>query len=136
MADDELVRKYNLQAPGQGGGTAREAGVIFKLAARLKPPVRPSLLHLALNFNPSQVETVSLANNNLNGQHLTYLDKYLPRVAHLSLQNNNLRSWRDVDPISSRREKLLHLRELVLMGNPLREQEYRSGNSERYKRCA
>ncbi|KAJ6577471.1 hypothetical protein B0H19DRAFT_1120082 [Mycena capillaripes] len=118
MADDELLRKYNLQAPGQGGGTAREAGVIFKLAARLKPPV----------------ETVSLANNNLNGQHLTYLDKYLPRIAHLSLQNNNLRMWKDLDPISSRKEKMLNLKELVLMGNPLREQEYRNGHSDRYKR--
>ncbi|KAJ7690139.1 hypothetical protein B0H17DRAFT_1065625 [Mycena rosella] len=88
MADDEILRKYNLLSPGAGGGTAREAGVIFKLAARLKPPV----------------ETVSLASNGLNGQHLTYLDKYLPRVAHLSLQNNNLRVWKDIEPISSRRE--------------------------------
>lgn len=40
MAEDELLRRYSLQAPGIGGGTAREAGVIFKLAARLKPPVR------------------------------------------------------------------------------------------------
>ncbi|KAJ7183222.1 hypothetical protein C8R46DRAFT_1066309 [Mycena filopes] len=118
MADDELLRKYNMQAPGQGGGTAREAGVIFKLASRLKPPV----------------ETVSLANNNLTGQHLTYFDKYLPRIANLSLQNNNLRMWKDLDPISSRKEKLLNLRELVLMGNPLREQEYRNGHSDRYKR--
>ncbi|KAJ7116498.1 hypothetical protein C8R44DRAFT_674886 [Mycena epipterygia] len=118
MAQDDLLRRYNLLAPGAGGGTAREAGVIFKLAARLKPPV----------------ETVSLANNGLTGQHLTFIDKYLPRVAHLSLQNNNLRLWKDLDPICSRREKLLNLRELVLMGNPLRETEYQTGNSARYKR--
>ncbi|KAJ7352356.1 hypothetical protein DFH08DRAFT_858626 [Mycena albidolilacea] len=118
MADDELLRRYNLQAPGSGGGTAREAGVIFKLASRLKPPV----------------ETLSLASNNLNGHHLTYLDKYLPRIVNLSLQNNNMRMWKDLDPISARREKLLHLRELVLMGNPIREQEYLNGTSERYKR--
>ncbi|KAJ7220179.1 hypothetical protein GGX14DRAFT_433679 [Mycena pura] len=120
MHEDSLLRKYNLPAPGIGGGTAREAGVIFKLASRLKPPV----------------ETVSLANNGLSGQHLTYLDKYLPRIANLSLQNNNLRMWRDMDPISSRKEKLLSLRELVLMGNPLRESEYQNGNSERFKREA
>ncbi|KAJ7236261.1 hypothetical protein B0H12DRAFT_1140498 [Mycena haematopus] len=118
MADDELLRRYNLQAPGLGGGSAREAGVIFKLASRLKPPV----------------ETLSLANNGLNGQHLTYLDKYLPRIANLSLQNNNMRMWKDLDTISSRREKLLSLRELVLMGNPIREQEYLNGTSDRYKR--
>lgn len=118
MADDEFLRKYNLLAPGLGGGTAREAGVIFKLAARLKPPV----------------ETVSLANNGLTGQHLTYIDKYLPRIANLSLQNNNFRVWKDIEPISSRRERLLHLRELVLMGNPLREDEYRNGRADWYKR--
>ncbi|KAF8207061.1 hypothetical protein K438DRAFT_1815618 [Mycena galopus ATCC 62051] len=118
MADDEFLRRYNLQAPGLGGGSSREAGVIFKLASRLKPPV----------------ETVSLANNGLSGHHLTYLDKYLPRIANLSLQNNNMRVWKDLDPISSRREKLLHLRELVLMGNPIREQEYQNGNADRYKR--
>ncbi|KAJ7163930.1 hypothetical protein C8R43DRAFT_989194 [Mycena crocata] len=118
MTGDDILRKHNLAAPGTGGGTAREAGVIFKLASRLKPPV----------------ETVSLANNGLTGQHLTYIDKYLPRVAHLSLQNNNLRTWKDLDPISSRREKLVNLQELVLMGNPLREIEYRNGNADRYKR--
>ncbi|KAJ6468355.1 hypothetical protein C8R45DRAFT_1018431 [Mycena sanguinolenta] len=118
MADDELLRKHNLPAPGLGGGSAREAGVIFKLASRLKPPV----------------ETLSLSNNGLSGQHLTYLDKYLPRIVNLSLQNNNLRMWKDLDPISSRREKLVHLRELVLLGNPIREQEYINGNADRYKR--
>ncbi|KAJ6608686.1 hypothetical protein B0H10DRAFT_2438921 [Mycena sp. CBHHK59/15] len=118
MADDQMLQRYRLSAPGAGGGTAREAGVIFKLAARLKPPV----------------ETLSLANNSLTGQHLTYLDKYLPRIANLSLQNNNLRAWKDLEYISSRREKLVNLRELVLMGNPLRETEYQAGHSDRYKR--
>ncbi|KAJ7284540.1 hypothetical protein C8J57DRAFT_1288772 [Mycena rebaudengoi] len=118
IAEDDVVRKYNLLAPGAGGGTAREAGVIFKLASRLQPPV----------------ETLSLANNQLNGQHLSYLDKYLPQIANLSLQNNSMRGWKDLDSISSRRGKLLHLRELVFMGNPLRETEYQNGHADRYKR--
>ncbi|KAK7032789.1 hypothetical protein R3P38DRAFT_2700120 [Favolaschia claudopus] len=120
MAEDELLRKHSLVAPGQAGGSAREAGVIFKLASKLQPPV----------------ETVSLANNGLNGQHLTYLDKYLPRIANLSLQNNNMRMWKDLDPISSRRGKLPNLRELVLIGNPLRELQNAHGNLDRYKREA
>ncbi|KAJ7650754.1 hypothetical protein FB45DRAFT_997566 [Roridomyces roridus] len=118
MSEDNLVRKYNLQAPGSAGGTAREAGVIFKLASRLQPPV----------------ETLSLANNALTGQHLSYLDKYLPQIVNLSLRNNNLRQWKDVDSIAARRDRLLNLRELILSGNPLREQEYKSDNVERYKR--
>ncbi|KAJ7056667.1 hypothetical protein C8F01DRAFT_1211342 [Mycena amicta] len=120
MQEDELIRRHNLQTPGNAGGTAREAGVIFKLASKLKPTV----------------ETVSLANNGLIGQHLTYLDKYLPRIVNLSLQNNNLRGWKDLDAISGRRGKLLKLRELVLLGNPVRENEYQTGNVERFKREA
>jgi hypothetical protein len=40
LIEDELVKKYNLTPPGVGGGSAREAAVIFKLASELKPPVR------------------------------------------------------------------------------------------------
>ncbi|KAF7327415.1 hypothetical protein MKEN_00319300 [Mycena kentingensis (nom. inval.)] len=120
MHEDDLLRKHNIQSPGSGGGGAREAGVIFKLASKLKPPV----------------ETLSLASNGLGGVHLTYLDKYLPRIVNLSLQNNQLRGWKDLDPISGRRGKLLKLRELVLLGNPVRETEYQGGNAERFKREA
>ncbi|KAF7317106.1 hypothetical protein HMN09_00445300 [Mycena chlorophos] len=120
MQDDDIVRRHNLLTPGAPNSTAREAGVIFKLASKLKPPV----------------ETVSLANNGLVGIHLQYLDKYLPSIVNLSLQNNSLRGWKDLDAISGRKGKLLKLRELVLLGNPVRENEYSTGNSERYKREA
>ncbi|KAF7312070.1 hypothetical protein MIND_00219200 [Mycena indigotica] len=138
IQDDEIIRKHGLQTPGKAGGTAREAGVIFKLASKLKPPV--CLISLHVSFDPTivfyKVETVSLANNGLIGQHLTYLDKYLPRIVNLSLQNNNLRGWKDLEFISGRRGKLLKLRELVLMGNPVRENEYQTGNGDRFKREA
>jgi len=39
MIDDETVKKYNLNPPGTGGGGARDAAVIFKLASQLKPEV-------------------------------------------------------------------------------------------------
>ncbi|KAF5342152.1 hypothetical protein D9611_001419 [Ephemerocybe angulata] len=117
LIDDELVKKYDLTPPGVGGGSAREAAVIFKLASELKPPVR----------------TLSLANNKLVGEHLQYLAKYLPKLANLSLQNNNLRNWKDLDSISARRDKLVHLRELVLLGNPVRELEYKHDRIDRYK---
>lgn len=38
MIDDELVKKHNLTPPGHGG-SVRDAAVIFKLAAQLKPEV-------------------------------------------------------------------------------------------------
>ncbi|KAH6909208.1 hypothetical protein BKA70DRAFT_1477020 [Coprinopsis sp. MPI-PUGE-AT-0042] len=112
LLDDELVKKYNLSPPGTGGGGIREAGVIFKLAGELKPPPK----------------TLSLANNGMNGEHLQYLAKYLPNIVNLSLQGNNIRTVKDLDTISARRNQLNQLRELVLIGNPVREQ-----NPEQYK---
>lgn len=44
MIDDDIVKKYNLTPPGTGGGGARDAAVIFKLASQLKPEVFMSLL--------------------------------------------------------------------------------------------
>jgi nuclear RNA export factor len=39
LIDDEVVKKHHLSSPGLGGGSAREAAVILKLAGELKPPV-------------------------------------------------------------------------------------------------
>jgi nuclear RNA export factor len=64
---------------------------------------------------------------------LTHLNHYLPRLANLSLQGNALRTWKDVDYISGRKEKMTHLRELVLLGNPIREAEYQNGRGERFR---
>lgn len=117
LIDDEVVKKHNLSPPGVGGGSVREAAVIFKLASELKPPVK----------------TLSLANNRLVGDHLQYLAKYLPKLENLSLQGNNIRQWKDLDFISGRREKLSHIRELVLLDNPIRDQEYSHGRADGYK---
>ncbi|KAF8731470.1 hypothetical protein AX14_004833 [Amanita brunnescens Koide BX004] len=116
MVEDDVVKKYNLTPPGSGG-TARDAAVIFKLASQLTP----------------EVQTLSLARNNLTGQHLSFLSRYLPRLANLSLQDNNLRVWKDLDLISARKERLLHLRELILIGNPVRETEYQHGRGEKFR---
>ncbi|KAF9007555.1 hypothetical protein BDQ17DRAFT_1422910 [Cyathus striatus] len=117
MLDDAIVKKYNLTPPGLGGGSARDAAVIFKLASELKP----------------EVQTLSLANNKLSGTHLSYLSKYLPKLANLSLQGNNLRTWKDLEYISARKDKLVHLRELILLGNPVRDLEFKNGRAEKYK---
>ena len=80
-----------------------------------------------------QVKTLSLANNKLVGDHIQYMAKYLPKLQNLSLQNNNLRHWKDLDFISARKDKLVHLRELVLIGNPVRDLEYKNNRVDRYK---
>lgn len=81
-----------------------------------------------------QVQTLSLAGNNITGAHLTSLSKYLPRLANLSLQKNNICAWKDLDYISARRDKLVHLRELILLDNPIRDLEFKNGRGDRYKR--
>ena len=62
MIDDETVKKYNLSPPGTGGGGARDAAVIFKLASQLKPEVYMSLL----SQNPCL--TCSLGTNTVSGE--------------------------------------------------------------------
>ncbi|KAF9560738.1 NTF2-like protein [Agrocybe pediades] len=116
MIDDEVVKKYNLTPPGFGGN-ARDAAVIFKLASQLKP----------------EVQTLSLANNNLTGVLLTQMHKYLPGLVNLSLQNNKLKEKREVSMISPRKEKMPNLRELVLTGNPLRENAIKNGQYAVYR---
>ncbi|KAF8434089.1 hypothetical protein L210DRAFT_3554016 [Boletus edulis BED1] len=118
MLNDPELAKHGLLPPGAPGSTVREASVIFKLASNLKPPV----------------QTISLANNKISsGQILSTLSHYLPRLANLSLLNNDLRVWRDIDYLSGRKGKLEHLRELILTGNPLRELEVKNGRGDKYK---
>ncbi|KAL4064487.1 hypothetical protein J3A83DRAFT_4360985 [Scleroderma citrinum] len=118
MLDDPELAKHGLLPPGAPGSSVREASVLFKLASQLKPTP----------------QTISLANNNIgSGQLLSTLAHYLPQLANLSLQNNSLKVWRDIDHISGRKGKLEHLRELILLGNPLRELEIKHGRGDKYK---
>ncbi|KAI9457196.1 NTF2-like protein [Russula earlei] len=121
MSEDEMITRAGLLPPGVPGGTGKEAAVIFKLASQLKPPVR----------------TISLANNNLQSTHvITTIAHYLPNLANLSLENNNLRVWKDLDSISQlsdKKDKLFKLRELILIGNPIREVEYQNNRMDTYR---
>ena len=53
---------------------------------------------------------------------------------NLSLENNNIRDKKEISMIVSRPEKMPHLRELILIGNPVREQAYNVGTGGKYKR--
>jgi len=118
MVEDEFIIRNRMTPPGTPGSSAKEAAVVFKLAGQLKP----------------EVQTLSLAHNGFNtGQVLMTLGHYLPRLANLSLEGNQLRTWRDLDFISGRKGKLEHLRELVLTGNPVRELEYTNNRGDKFK---
>lgn len=83
-----------------------------------------------------KVQTISLAHNGIQtGLLLSALSHYLPRLANLSLEGNQLKMWKDLDQIAGKKGKLEHLRELILKGNPIRELEYQNNRAEKYKRC-
>ena len=53
---------------------------------------------------------------------------------NLSLEDNNLKMFKDLDYISGRKGKLEHLRELILTGNPIRDIEYKNNRADNFKR--
>ncbi|PPR05969.1 hypothetical protein CVT24_004633 [Panaeolus cyanescens] len=116
MVEDPIIKKYNLTPPGYGG-SSREASVIFRLASKLIP----------------EVQTLSLANNNLSGEHLLPLNRFLPNLVNLSLHKNNIRDRKDLFGISSNKGKLAHLQELILTENPIREKACAAGKEEAYR---
>lgn len=82
-----------------------------------------------------KIQTISLAHNSIQtGLLLSTLSHYLPRLANLSLEGNQLKMWKDLDYIAGKKGKLEHLRELILKGNPIRELEYQNNRAEKYKR--
>jgi nuclear RNA export factor len=115
LAEDEEIIKLGLRTG------SKEYAVMFKLAAELQPPV----------------QSLSLANNAISsGSTISALSRYLPNIANLSLQDNKLERHRDLDYVSGRKSssfKLQHLRELILTGNPLRENEARAGKLDLFR---
>lgn len=80
------------------------------------------------------MQTLSLANNNLTGEHLLPLNRFLPNLVNLSLHKNNIRDRKDLFGISSNRGKLAHLQELILTENPIRIKAYAAGKADTYRR--
>ena len=79
---------------------------------------------------------MSLANNGLtSGRIMTSLAMHLPKLKNLSLEGNKLQGWKEVDYISGKRGRLESLRELILLGNPIRELEYKNNRAAWFKRC-
>lgn len=118
IAEDEFVKSNRMITPSALASSYKETAVIFKLAAR----------------DLGEVQTISLAYNDFrDGRTIQTLSHYLPNVVNLSLQGNKLMSWRDLDYISGRKGKLEKLRELVLLGNPIRELEYQNSRGDRYR---
>ncbi|KAI0661505.1 NTF2-like protein [Cubamyces menziesii] len=117
MNQDAFLKRHRLTSPASPDAS-KEAQVVFKIASKLRP----------------EVETISLAHNDLNsGRMMTTLAHYLPKLANLSLEGNKLAGWKEIDYISGKRGRLSQLRELVLVGNPMRELEYKNNRAQQYK---
>ncbi|KAH6573406.1 hypothetical protein BASA61_009042 [Batrachochytrium salamandrivorans] len=68
------------------------------------------------------LETLSLSGNRLRTlDHFSTLHQRVPTLVNLSLQDNQLGSYRDLEPLNAK--EFPNLREVVLIGNPIRERE-------------
>ncbi len=80
------------------------------------------------------METLSLANNSLRSLSMfSTLPNQLPGLINLSFQNNNLSFFKDIDCFPGK--YLVHLRELLLTGNPIVSKEMgKPGGETKYRR--
>ncbi|PIL35802.1 transporter [Ganoderma sinense ZZ0214-1] len=117
IASDDYLKKHGLTSP-TSDAAGREAQVIFKIASKLRP----------------EIETISLAHNGLtSGRMMSSIAHYLSGLKNLSLEGNSFRGWKELDYISGKRGRLEQLRELILVGNPIRELEYQNNRAAGYK---
>lgn len=58
----------------------------------------------------------------------------MPRLANITLEGNLIRTWKDLDYLTPRKGKVSQIKEIMLVGNPLRENEIQHGRHEKYKR--
>jgi nuclear RNA export factor len=124
MADDPLLKKHNIASLDSPQAPKAMGPVILKLASKLEP----------------RIVTLSIANNSFTSlSGLSTLNHYLPQLANLSLEKNQIKSYRDLDrllPTSKTGAKpdVSALKELILKGNPLRKIEEEKGQLIHYKR--
>lgn len=119
MQQDTVLAEANIKPPGAPGAHKDLGTAIWKLSSEMFP----------------NLTTLSLANNALTSlQSLTTLGQYLPKLANLSLERNELRWVRDLDVLASKRHGLHALTELLLVGNPMEQSAVDAGNTDGYRR--
>jgi nuclear RNA export factor len=122
MAEDEILKKYKIPPPDSPSALKMIGPVILKLASQLQPPCL----------------TLSLANNNFtHTASLSYIQHYLPHLANMSLENNQIRTMRDLDGLTSNKSSkssVSEIKELVLKGNPICQLAAARGDLEKYRR--
>ncbi|KAG8924477.1 nuclear mRNA export, poly(A)+RNA binding protein, partial [Tulasnella sp. 408] len=106
LQDDPFFKNGKFISPDLPTTSKDTGTVILKLASQLDPPP----------------ETISLANNKFRTlKQLAYITRYLPDLANLSLQNNDIEDIKILSIINSRSDQVPKLREVIFLGNPFRE---------------
>lgn len=119
MQQDVILSEANIVPPGAPGAHRDLGTALWKLSADMFPTL----------------STLSLAGNAwTNLQPLAMLGQYIPKLANLSLECNDLRWVRDLDVLVTKRHGLHALQELVLLGNPLQQNAVEGGNEDGYRR--
>lgn len=119
MQQDPILAEANIRPPGAPGAHRDLGTALWKLSGEMFP----------------SLTTLSLAGNTLSSlQPLATLGQYVPKLANLSLERNELRWVRDLDLLASKKQGLPALQELVLLGNPMQQHAMESGNEDGYRR--
>ncbi|KAK9709232.1 nuclear mRNA export, poly(A)+RNA binding protein, variant 2 [Basidiobolus ranarum] len=118
MDGDPIIRRAKIRGIGTAGPNSNIGPAIFKLTSEMFP----------------DVQSVSLASNRIrNLSPLTTMSHFLPHIQNISLKDNSIHQYRDLDSLSGS-TKLKELKELVLLGNPLRDNEVKkSGDDSSYR---
>lgn len=104
---DPTLKAQGIRGPGHAAASSNVGPAIMKLVSEMFPAV----------------ESMSLASNHLrNVSPISTVAQYIPQLKNLSLQNNNLLFYSNLEALSGK-TKLKELKELILLGNPLRENE-------------
>lgn len=92
----------------------------------------PALMKL-LSEDKLEVVSISLEGNRVKDVvGISALAQTYPKLRNLSLANNDLRRYKDLDAWAGK-NKLAHLSELILTGNPVREDELTKGREVEYR---
>ncbi|KAG0293228.1 nuclear mRNA export, poly(A)+RNA binding protein, partial [Dissophora globulifera] len=113
MAQDSILRAAKIIPPGQTRGRSDVGTVMMKVAAELFP----------------ETTTISFAMNGIRSlQPISAVSIYFPNLQNLSFKGNNIQYFRDLEYLSGK--KLPHLKELILLDNPVRDRDLAKNNDD------
>lgn len=115
MADDPVLSNYGIVA------NTSTSSKLFLALMKL------------LTDEKKEVISVSMESNKLKDvAGISALAQHFPKLRNLSLAQNDIRKYQDLGAWSSK-NKLANLQELILTGNPVREQEISKGREVEYR---